>query len=110
MGCGVIKRLIKSLFTIKNNITIGELELSKWTPIKMAESSFDEILITNDKGWFRVCTCIRKNNSLAFYDRNDVEIKGFKPTMFLKLSKPIIDRDYIIAMAKHFNLTVEDLR
>lgn len=106
----MIKRIIKSIFTIKNSIVISDLELSKWTPIEMVESSFDEILITNDKGWFRVCTCIRKNNSLAFYDRNEVEIKEFKPTMFLKLNKPITDRDYIIAMAKHFNLTAEDLK
>ena len=104
-------KFLKSMFTIKKVVNIDSLEITKWLPIKYAESSWNEIVIRNDRGWLRICTCLAKRNgSLSFYDHNEIEIKGFNPTEFLILKEPVKDKEYAIAVAKHFELTGGDLK
>ena len=101
---------IKNLFTIKNIVNIERLEVSQWLPIKDVETSWDLFLITNEKGWVRTCFCLAdRNGRLKLYDHNEMEIKGFNATHFMKINKPISNKEYAIALVKHFNIKLEDL-
>lgn len=105
----MIKDIIAKLLTIKRFITIENVEISKWMPINSAASSTEKIVIKNDRGWLRICHCLMDGDRLRFYDHNEIEIVGFKPTYYMSLNDEVKDRDYAIAIAKHFNLTAEDL-
>ena len=102
---------VKNLFTVNRVIKIESIEMSQWLPIKDVETSWDLFLIRNEKGWVRVCICLANSRGkLKLYDHNEVEIKGFNATEFMKISKPIGGKEYAIAIAKHFGLTAEDLK
>jgi hypothetical protein len=102
--------IIKRFFTIKKVVNIESVEVSQWLPIKYVETTWDEILIKNEKGWIRTCICLAKRNGkLKLYDHNETEIKGFNATHFMKINKPINDKDYAIALARHFNVKPSDL-
>ena len=64
------------------------VEISKNPP----DSSFYDIVIKNEKGWKRICTCMHDFHgdggfSCKFYDHNDIEIRGFKATHYITLPK-----------------------
>lgn len=105
----MLKGILVKLLTIKRLITIENVEISKWIPISSASSSTEKIVIKNDRGWVRICHCLTDGNRLRFYDHNEIEIVGFKPTYYMSLNDEVKDRDFAIAIAKHFNLTAEDL-
>lgn len=105
-----IVRAMKKLFTIKKVVNIESIEVSQWLPIKDVETTWDEILITNEKGWVRTCICLAdRNGRLKLYDHNEMEIKGFNATHFMKISKPISEKEYAAALARYFNAKSEDL-
>lgn len=98
VGVGVTAyAYINKISRIRNEIPsgadLGNSSLSGgvyWEDINYSdmETSHDEILITNDRGWYRICTCLGgKNGGVDFYDAYERKIKGFNPTRFARLKK-----------------------
>lgn len=102
---------VRGLLTVNRIIEIESVEVSQWLPIKDVETSWDLFLIRNGKGWVRTCICLANGRGkLKLYDHNEIEIKGFNATEFMKINKPLQGKEYAIAIAKHFGLTAEDLK
>ena len=103
--------VVKNLFTVNRVIKIESVEVSQWLPIKDVETSWDLFLIRNEKGWVRTCICLaNRKGELKLYDHNEIEIKGFNATEFMKINKPLKGKEYAIAISKALGLTAEDLK
>ena len=88
-----IKYLLPKRVVIKREVVFT----GRWIEIdyKSMETSHDEILITNDRGWYRICTCLgNRRGTVDFYDAYDAKIKGFNPTHYIKLLRPISGVSY----------------
>lgn len=106
-----IFKILKGLLTVKNMVKIESIEVSQWLPISELETSWELFIIRNEKGWVRTCICLaNRNGRLKLYDHNEMEIKGFNATYFMKINKPLNNRDYVIAMAKSLKITGDDLK
>ena len=83
-----IKSMLPKRVVIKKEVVFT----GRWIEIdyRDMETSHDEILITNSRGWYRICTCLgNKRGGVDFYDGYDHKIKGFNPTHYMKILRPI---------------------
>lgn len=88
---------IKSILPKRVVIEKKTVFTNEWIEIdyKNMETSHDQILVTNERGWYRVCRCLGgKRNGVDFYDNYDRVIKGFNPTHYMRLHRPIINVSY----------------
>lgn len=88
-----IKSLLQKIVVAKREVVFT----GRWIEIdyKSMETSHDEILITNERGWYRICTCLgNKHGGVDFYDAHENKIKGFNPTHYIKLLRPVAGVSY----------------